>query len=168
MFRAFALTFFLVALAGSTGANAQVAAASLAQAKTVLAEPLSLLRTADMQFGSLIVTTGGAATIDPQTGALTVTGGLIPGSGPVSPARFIGAASRLSLVVIRIPGGSVALRRQGGTETLTASNFSLDRFPIMLVSARAFEFAVGARLTVPAGTMDGVYSGDLDVTVEYY
>ena len=30
-----------------------------------------------------------------------------------------------------------------------------------------FRFAVGARITVPAGTVEGVYVGDIDVTVQY-
>ena len=36
-----------------------------------------------------------------------------------------------------------------------------------LAAAISFRFAVGARITVPAGTVDGTYAGDFDVTVNY-
>lgn len=147
---------------------APVPASPKARSKATIVRPLTLVRTADMDFGGLIVTTGGTATINPQTGAMTVTGGLLPVSGPISPARYAGAATRLALIFIRIPSAPVAIRRQGGTETLQVSNFTLNGGALRIVGTAAFAFAVGARLTVPAGTVDGLYTGDIDVTVEYF
>ena len=36
-----------------------------------------------------------------------------------------------------------------------------------LAQQESFAFAVGARITVPAGTVEGVYVGDIEVTVQY-
>lgn len=130
-------------------------------------KPLTLVKVADMNFGDLVVTTGGTATINPTTGLLSVTGGLIPIGGTISPGRFTGVATRLALIVIRTPT-SVLLKRAGGNETLTLDTFTLDGFFVRLVGATPYQFAVGGRLSVPAGTVDGSYVGQVDVTVEYF
>ena len=36
-----------------------------------------------------------------------------------------------------------------------------------LAQAESFTFAVGATITVPAGTVEGLYTGEFDVTVQY-
>ena len=129
--------------------------------------PLTLLKLADMDFTTLAVTTGGTAIINPTTGLMNVSGGLVQVGGVPSPGRFRGVATRLALVLIRVPA-SVALQRVGGTETLAVDQFTLDGFAIRLVGNTPFDFAVGGRLTVPAGTVDGVYTGQVNVTIEYF
>lgn len=153
-------------LPGAAGA-APVAAPTPPSAQATLLKPLTLTKLADMNFGDLVVTTGGSATINPTTGLLSVTGGLIPIGGTVSPGRFTGVATRLALILIRTPT-SVLLKRVGGTETLILDTFTLDGFAIRLVGATPFQFAVGGRLAVPGGTVDGIYVGQVDVTVEYF
>ncbi len=134
----------------------------------MLIKPLSLVRVNDMDFATLGVTTGGTATIDPVGGTMTVTGGLLHLAGTPAPARYSGAALKRTVVNIRVPKQPVLIRRLGGTETLTVSNFTLDgQDKRNLADAAYFTFAVGARVTIPAGTVDGVYSGDIDVTVQY-
>ena len=72
------------------------------------------------------------------------------------------------MVNIRIPNQPVLIQRVGGTETLSVSNFTLDgQDKRTLAQAQSFTFAVGAQITVPAGTVDGIYSGEIDVTVQY-
>ena len=130
--------------------------------------PLTLVKQADMDFAILGVTTGGTATIDPVTGLMTVTGGLISLGGTPSPARYAGAASKQTVVNIRVPKQPVLIRRVGGTETLSVSNFTLDgQDKKALAQQQSFRFAVGARITVPAGTVEGLYVGEIDVTVQY-
>lgn len=130
--------------------------------------PLTLVKQADMDFAILGVTTGGTATIDPVTGLMTVAGGLIALGGTPSPARYAGAASRQTVVNIRVPRNSVLLRRVGGTETLSLSNFTLDgQDKKALAQQQSFRFAVGAQITVPAGAIEGLYVGEIDVTVQY-
>ena len=152
----------------AAGLAAPVAASPKAEASVLLIKPLSLVRVDDMDFATLGVTTGGTATIDPIGGTMTVSGGLLHLSGTPSPARYAGSALKKSVVNIKVPKQPVLIRRIGGTETLSVSNFTLDgQDKRDLADAIYFTFAVGARITVPAGTVEGVYSGDIDVTVHY-
>ena len=48
------------------------------------------------------------------------------------------------------------------------SNFTLDgQDKRTLAQSGSFIFAVGADITVPAGTLDGLYTGEIDVTIQY-
>lgn len=161
------LIALLAALIPGAAAAAPVAAATSPGAQAALMKPLTLQKTADMNFGDLTVTTGGTATINPTTGLLSIAGGLLAVGGNPSPGRFTGVASRLALILIRTPT-SVLLKRSGGAETLTLDSFTLDGFFIRLVGATPYVFAVGGQLHVPSGTVDGTYVGQVDVTVEYF
>lgn len=147
---------------------APVAPPEPVQGQAILLRPLTLIKLDDMDFATLGVTTGGTATIDPISGQMTVSGGLVQLAGTPSPARYAGAGSRQTVVNIRIPKQPILIRRLGGTETLSVSAFTLDgQDKRNLAQQPSFFFAVGARITVPAGTVDGVYSGEFDVTVQY-
>lgn len=160
-------TLFLLSLHQAAGA-APVQASPRATADIVVVRPLTLVRVADMDFATLAPTTGGTATIDPVSGTMTVSGGLQHLNGTPSPARYAGAALKKPVVNIRIPKQPVLIRRVGGTETLTVSNFTLDgQDKKTLAQQEMFTFAVGAQISVPAGTVEGIYVGDLDVTVQY-
>ena len=164
-----------VALAGlilmslsAAGRAAPIAASPKAQGQVTLIKPLTLVKLDDMDFATLGVTTGGTATIDPIGGTMTVSGGLLHLAGSPSPARYAGAALKRTVVNIKVPKQPVLIRRVGGTETLSVSNFTLDgQDKRSLADQTYFTFAVGARISVPAGTVEGVYSGDIDVTVQY-
>ena len=145
-----------------------VAAAPKAEATVGLVRPLTLQRWADLDFATLGVTTGGTATVNPISGVLSVTGGLLPLAGTPSPARYAGAASKQTVVIIRIPKLPVLITRVGGTETLVVNDFTLDgQDKKALAQQQSFTFAVGATITVPVGTVEGLYTGEFDVTVQY-
>lgn len=152
----------------AAGSAAPIAAAPKARGQALLVKPLTLERLVDMDFATLAVTTGGTATINPVTGTMIITGGLIHLGGTPTPARFAGAASKQTVVNIRVPNQPVLIRRVGGTETLSVSNFTLDgQDKKALAQQQSFTFAVGARITVPAGTVEGIYTGEIEVTVQY-
>lgn len=157
----------LLSLPASEGA-ARVAAAPKAKATAGLLRPLTLQRWADLDFATLAVTTGGSATVNPVTGLMSVTGGLLYVAGAPSPARYAGAASKQTVVIIRVPKTDVLITRVGGTQTLVVNNFTLDgQDKKALAQQESFTFAVGATITVPAGTVEGLYTGEFDVTVQY-
>ena len=152
----------------AAGSSAPVPAVPQATATVGLVRPLTLQRWADLDFATLAVTTGGTAIINPLTGVMSVTGGLLYVSGAPSPARYTGAASKQTVVIIRVPKTDVLITRVGGTETLVVNNFTLDgQDKRALAQAESFTFAVGATITVPVGTVDGIYTGEFDVTVQY-
>ena len=157
----------LLSLPAAAGA-ARVSAAPKAQATAGLLRPLTLQRWADLDFATLAVTTGGSATVNPVTGLMSVTGGLLYVAGAPSPARYAGAASKQTVVIIRVPKTDVLITRVGGTQTLVVNNFTLDgQDKKALAQQESFTFAVGATITVPAGTVEGLYTGEFDVTVQY-
>jgi hypothetical protein len=163
-----ALFSLLAMLLPAAGIAAPMPASPAAQGHALVLRPLILERLVDMDFAMLGVTTGGTATIDPISGNMTVSGGLVHIGGTPSPARFAGAASKRSVVNIRVPKQPVLITRVGGTETLSVSNFTLDgQDKKTLAQQESFTFAVGAQITVPAGTVEGVYVGEIDVTVQY-
>jgi len=161
--------FSLLALSlPSMAVAAPVRASPKATAQLAVVKPLTLQRVNDMDFATLGVTTGGTATIDPLTGLMSVSGGLLPLNGTPSPARYAGAASKSTVVNIKVPKQPVLITRVGGTETLSVSNFTLDgQDKRTLAQSGSFTFAVGAQITVPAGTVDGLYTGEIDVTIQY-
>ena len=56
----------------------------------------------------------------------------------------------------------------GGTETMVVRDFTLQgQDKRNLARMEAFDFNVGATLVVAAGQVEGVYSGEFDVTVQY-
>lgn len=152
----------------AAGWAAPKSASPAAKGQALVVRPLTLLSLADLDFANLGVTTGGTATIDPVTGNISLTGGLMRLGGTPSPARFAGAATKQSVVNIKVPKQPVLIRRVGGTETLSVSNFTLDgQDKRTLAQQESFTFAVGAQITVPANAVEGVYVGDIDVTVQY-
>src|SRR4029453_1660779 len=141
-------SLFFLTIAQAAGA-APVQSAPKARGDVILVHPLSLTRIADMDFATLGVTTGGTATINPVSGTMTVSGGIQHLNGTPSPARYVGAALKQTGVNIRLPKQPMLIRRVGGTETLTVSNFTLDgQDKRALAQQTSFSFAVGAQISV--------------------
>jgi len=139
------------------------------EAGAIVLKPLSLLKKDDMDFGILAASmTAGTATLDPVSGAVTTTGGVIALTSATAPAAFIGAGSRAAPYQIRLPKNPIVLTRAGGTETMTVSNWTLDGNSTRLINAfEAFEFKVGGRLAVGANQAPGTYVGTFEVSVQY-
>jgi hypothetical protein len=170
-----ALRFFLL-LASVTAcaapADAQLlarsSAAPRAAASTALIFPLTLATRSNLDFGLVASTGAGTVVINPDTRQLTTTGLVTSLGGNPRPASFVGAARSASVVLIRIPKAPITIHRSGGTETMVVRDFTLQGTDKRsLARMEAFEFNVGATLVVTAGQVEGVYSGEFDVTVQY-
>jgi hypothetical protein len=129
---------------------------------------LSVLKNADLNFGTLVVTGAGTAVVDPVSGALTTTGGVTQAGTAEHPALFTGTGSKNSIVHIRVPTTPITVTRVGGTQTMTVSNWTLDGATNRKVPPDSvFTFAVGATLNVGAAQAPGTYTGTFQVTVQY-
>jgi hypothetical protein len=143
-------------------------AAKSSSATVDLLSPLSLQKLQDLDFGTITAATAGTAVLDPVTNSITTTGGVVAAGGTPHAAQFRGAATKNSVVNIKLPKQPVTLTRLGGTETLTASNFTLDGpTKKQMAQAATFDIRVGATLTVPALPVAGQYVGTFDVTAQY-
>jgi hypothetical protein len=143
--------------------------ATQATANATIILPLTVTKLKDMDFGYLGTTTAGTAVLNPDSDSLSVTGGAKPVGGSPHCAEFVGAAQSNSVVNIKVPNQPATLTRVGGTETMTASNFTLQGGLTKRALAKmdSFTFRVGATLAVAAGQVEGTYVGTFDVTVQY-
>jgi hypothetical protein len=162
---------FAAALALFVPATAAHAVTPLKQstASATIILPLTVTKLKDMDFGYLGATTAGTAILDPDANSLTVTGGAAAVGGTPHCAEFVGAAQSNSVVNIKVPKQPATLTRVGGTETMTATNFTLQSGLNKKVLAKldSFTFRVGATLNVAANQVEGTYVGTFDVTVQY-
>lgn len=159
----------LALMCASAPAAASSIPATKATASTSIIRPLTVTKIKDMDFGYLATTTAGTAVLDPDTDSLRVAGGVTMIGGVPHCAEFAGAAQSNSVVNIKIPKQPSTLTRVGGTETMTASNFTLQGglSKRALAKAQSFTFRVGATLNVAAAQAEGTYAGNFDVTVQY-
>lgn len=139
-----------------------------ATANAAIIHPVTVTKLKDMDFGYVAVTTAGTAVLEPNADSYSTTGGLTAVGGTPHCAEFLGAAQSNSVVNIKVPTQPSTLTRVGGTETITASNFTLQgQSKRALAKADSFTFRVGATLNVPAGQVEGTYVGTFAVTVQY-
>ena len=172
-------------LAGMLVVPAAVQAADTAQvsASTILVEDLSVVKARDMDFGNIIVATGGGTVVmtPTVTPTCTVTGGIVH-SGECQPAAFIGSGRINRLVRVRVPpGGQTTVTNTTGA-TMTINNMVVSGSPDTLVIRQnvrtfrllvlnlsgLFEFRVGGRLNVGATQAPGTYTGTFDIDVQYF
>lgn len=145
------------------------AATPPATATARLGRPVTLVAIQDLDFATLTVGAAGTATINANTEAMTTTGGVQRIVGTPSAAHFQIAASRLAIVLINAPSGTITLTRVGGTETMTVSNWTMDSGVLRIVPANGvLDIAVAGRLNVGANQKDGVYTGQFTIDVDYF
>ncbi len=164
--RCVAIAALFVALP-ATATAAPVSAVPPAKSKATLVRPLSLVKTADLDFGTIIVTSAGTVVIDPTSGLASKTGGLLL-FGTTSAASFVGASTGLQLIYVATPG-PITITRSGGTQTMTVNNFVVQGGNLRLsLASGAFSFNVGATLNVATGQADGLYTGTFNVDATYF
>jgi spore coat protein U-like protein len=157
---------------------AQTVTAS-AGAQAAIVEPLSLIKLADLNFGRMAARpTAGTVTVNPDTGACTVTGPILH-TGGCRYAEFTGFGVRRMRVRIQLPT-TITLTGPGGA-TMTANTLTLGLAPDLTrlpgspgnpryeigTNSGIFTFRIGARLNVGANQAPGVYNGTFNVTVIY-
>lgn len=176
-----------LALAGA-GLLAPPAQAETAQAtgtaQAVIVEPLSLIKVQDLDFGRIAARpTAGTVTVNPDTGACTVTGPILH-VGTCRYAEFAGMGTRRLTFRAQIPA-TVTLTGPGGA-TMTVNNITMGLAPdVSYIGGNGhglgsgnrryqinsntgiFTFRLGGTLNVGANQAPGVYNGTFNVTVQY-
>lgn len=139
-----------------------------ATATVVIEPPATVRKLEDLDFAFLSVTTAGTAVINPNTDAMTTTGGVLHAGGVPHAAMFEATSPVRGVVIIRIPRNPITITRVGGTETMTVSNWTMSGNARRTVAAHeAFTFKVGGTLNVNANQIEGTYVGTFDVEVQY-
>ena len=168
------LTVGLAALAATlvaaTPASAQLASAT-AEARGTVLLPLTLTKTADLDFGTVVADplVPGNVVIDASTGARTVGGGVtaVP-SFPGGRAVFQGAGSATQVVDLTLSPPSV-LNSGSNTVTVTSMTFNGGGTTktVTIDNTGAFAVGVGGDFAIAAGQANGVYTANFDVTADY-
>jgi hypothetical protein len=147
---------------------APVAAPTPATGTVTLMRPATYRNTRELNFAYLAVTTAGTAVINPNTDAMTTTGGVLHVGGTPYAAFFDGVSPNRAVVIIRIPRNPITLTRVGGTQTMTVSNWTLSGNSRRTIAAQEpFDFKVGGTLFVNANQAEGTYVGSFEVDVQY-
>lgn len=150
-------------------ANAQSTDVAQATAAARIISPITITKTADMNFGIIAADASTAGTVilatDNTRTPSVVT--LPPTStGTVSPAVFTVTGESGFAYVITLPTSPVVLTHTNGTDVMTATAFNSDGGTTL--SSSSFTLKVGATLNIGANQASGTYtSEDFDVTVNY-
>lgn len=155
---------FVLAFAPATA----IAATAGATANVVTLRPATMVKTGDLDFGSLIPGTGGTVKINPSTNARSTTGGVTASGGSPSAARFVATGVIGLFATITLPN-SIILVRSGGTEKMTVGTITTNGSTLRLFTGTpTLDVRVGGTLTVNANQVAGSYSGQFNVTVFYF
>lgn len=147
---------------------ALVVATTPATGRVEIALPATVRRLQDLNFAYLSVTTAGTAVINPNTDAMTTTGGVLHLTGVPYAALFEAVSPRKGVVIVRIPRDPITITRVGGTETMTVSNWTITGSNNRNVAAQEpFDFKVGGTLSVNANQVEGFYLGTFTVEIQY-
>ncbi len=144
-----------------------IAATGSGTATAVTLRPLSLVKTEDLDFGTIargIV--AGTVRINENTGVRTTTGGAVAAGGTPRRAEFVGVAQIGILTLVAISAAPTLTNGTGGTMTSTLAvegGTGLRLFTGTGVQT----FRVGGTINVGAGQQEGNYSGIFTLTVNY-
>lgn len=158
----------LLLFAATPAQAAPVAPDKDATATVSIYLPATYRKLQDLNFAYLSVTTAGTATIDPNTDAMTTTGGVLHLARTPYAALFEAVSPIKTVVIIRLPKNPITVTRIGGTETMTVSDWTLSGNPRRAVAAQEpFTFSVGGTLYVNANQVEGAYVGTFAVDIQY-
>lgn len=147
-----------------------------AEARGVVLLPLTLVSTRDLDFGTVVasVTVAGSVTIDPDTGARTVGGGVLAVTNyPGSSALFQGSGNPNNDVQLTLNAPATLVHSSDPARLITVTSMAMDNgggsSDIRTIdSSGTFSFTVGGEFAIAANQFPGLYAADFDVTAEYY
>jgi hypothetical protein len=149
------------ALAAPSSAGANPAATARAQ----IVKPLTLVKVTDLDFGTIVVQDGGTATMT-QAGALSCTAVNLTCAATGTPAEYKVTGTNNQVVHVTKP--DVTLTNQDGSgTTLTLVLDGPADVTLPNSGASGTNFKLGGSINIAASTREGVYSGNMLVTVQY-
>ena len=129
-----------------------------------IVKPLVLEKVADMEFGTITVQDAGTATMD-TAGAVLCSANLTC-TGATTAAEYKVKGTNNQVVQITKPDVTLTNTDLSGT-TLTLVLAGPNTYTIPNAGATGGNFTLGGSIAVAASQRDGIYVGDLAVTVEY-
>lgn len=162
LFLLFAICFVCISL------FAQVTA--IANSAATIVTPISISKTADMNFGNIAVSTALGTVVLAPAGSRSSTGGvtLPANAGTVTAAAFTVYATSAYTFTITLPSSALIIDDNNGN-TMTVSAFTSNPTPTGTLSGGSITLSIGATLNVGGSQSAGTYTSDtpFDVTVNY-
>jgi hypothetical protein len=172
-----AAAFAAVAAASPAAAqNAAVPATPKASAGARLIKPLTLTKLTDLNFGTIVmgsvsgsqtvsVSGAGAVTCGASGGGLTCTN---TAQATASAASYRVTGTQGQIVVISSSPSNLSTTNGGpGGSTLVLTPIIPGPLTLQSSGSAGNEFNVGGSITITSSTVDGVYTGEVDVQVAY-
>lgn len=148
---------------------APVAANPAAKASARIVKPLTLTATRDLDFGTIVVGTLAAAqTVSvSQGGVRTGCTGQLTCSGTAASAQYRVTGTNNFTVNVTATGSDLVNTTSGNSELLAFTPDAPATVALGNSGAAGVDFTVGGSISISASTVDGLYEGDIDVTVDY-
>lgn len=157
-------------LVAAPAVAAPVAADPKARASARILRPLTLTATRNLDFGTIVVgAIAGAETVSvSQAGAITCgSSGNLTCSGTVQSAGYNVQGTNNMQVNITAVASNLTNTTSGGGETLVFTPSAPANLTLTNSGAPGSNFNVGGSISVAPTTVDGLYQGDIEVTVDY-
>jgi hypothetical protein len=152
----------------STAAEAAPVSAP-ANGKAIILIPLKLTKVQDLDFGTVVTSaSAGSVTVDPSSGAATPSGGVTLVGATSAAAQFDFAGTANQQVDFTITSSLPILLSDGVGDTLPLTALNLSSATATVdPTTLTVQVGVGGTIDVNANQMDGIYTGQFDVTANY-
>ena len=162
--------FALITLAASFATPAAAAPVSATvTVKATVVKPLTLATLQSMDLGTIVLKPGtwsGSTVAVSQAGVLTCPTANLVCTGAVQPARYNVTGTNKQIVQISAPNVTL-VNQSDGSQTLTLVLDKPAPFELPNSGNPGVDFSIGGSITLSSSTADGLYSGTMNVTVDY-
>ncbi|MGN6058827.1 MAG: DUF4402 domain-containing protein [Sphingomicrobium sp.] len=155
-------------LVAATPAAAQQAQAT-ATAKGIVLQSLTLVRTADLDFGTVApdVNNPGTVTINADTGARSTGGSVVALPGSFSRASFDGSGNAGNVVQLTLNQPAGAVISSGSNTVGAVLNLDSGGTSRVIPAGGTFTVNVGGVFSIAANQPSGLYSATFDLIANY-
>ncbi len=169
----------LAALLMLASAPAVMAQEATATGDVIVVSPLSLVKSEDLDFGTLLAGASGGTAVVAPNGNRTTTGDVVAVGGTATASQFFGFGTPGRFVRIRSNAAVHTLTRSGGGETMDLRNLTLQANNLNLFVFGGSVFGqilpngiitlnIGGTLDVGPDQEPGVYEGTFEIGVDYF
>lgn len=160
-------------------AFANGSATATVSSQAAIIRRLTLIKTADLQFGTITPGNTTGTVVIGSDGAVSHTGGAIPSGGGTSPAQFYAFSQRNETASLWISANFINITRVGGGGTpMRVDTFTISSTPPSALTTThttftlntpngIFPFTVGGTLHVGIHQLPGTYTGTFTVNITY-
>lgn len=168
-FARFAALAVAATLVATPALAVPVGASPKAKASAKIVRPLTLTATQDLNFGTIVVgtLTSAQAIAVSQSGVLSGCTGALTCSGTVSAAQYNVTGTKSIVVNVAATASDLTNTTSGNSETLVFTPNAPATHTLANSGAPGSNFNVGGSISIAPTTVDGLYVGDIEVTVDY-